>query len=336
MRILGRNLIRTKDGHLDEAWDLEGEPSDLSNVVPISLSVPKSSLSYSNKIVMKKKEREKKSAPLRQVVRSGMKQRAQALRTEPYSGGGGNIIADMSLLAKAAIRESGKDADGRKLFDEWCQELEARVPADKTRTLAQLRTRADYVWTGACGYMVSGAGMGFGGNRGDLLGTWQPLTPANLTKNGFEHFKRPKKAAWRAYKAVADYIILHRFDPHCFSIAYKHWATLANYKGDDKTPCREAVNAAEEAGLLFRLDRGAVGVRDLCTLVTFVGIGETPQIAYDLGTGSEAYRERLQVRSDRGLPPPSSYIRNGRLFFTSSKKHTTTTEPQTSAADEAA
>ena len=55
-----------------------------------------------------------------------LEDRAKALRSQPYAGDGGTIFRDMGYVAKAAVREYGKDDDARRAFETWCDELQAR------------------------------------------------------------------------------------------------------------------------------------------------------------------------------------------------------------------
>jgi hypothetical protein len=114
------------------------------------------------------------------------------------------------------------------------------------------------------------------------------------------------------YEAGTGQVIRTRKNPHAFCIAYSQWADLAGYS--DPSTCRYAVDEAEQAGLLFRLDRGLpIKGAGLPTLVTFVGLNETLQSAYDLGVETTEFQQRLRDRREKGLVAPSVRVVNGRI-----------------------
>ncbi len=315
VRILGRNLSRTEEGHLDYALDMLGQPSDLSAVVPYAhvgtspddvplrtpLSIPPSMRIDSGRTAGRAIV-----API-----PSLSARAQRLRTTPYMGNGTTVYRDTSYLAKAAIRHHGNEADGRSAFETWCEELRGQIPSDKSQTLRQIddASTRDRVWREACEYVK--VGVGVGESASCALGDWRPLSPDTFVP--FEGFSKPSRRAWRVYIHACERVVALSRNPHCFPLSYSEWQRLGDY--DDKSNCRKDVDAAEQAGMLFRLDRGEARVGGLITLLTFVGGGQTLQLAYDLGVATDEYKQRLKDREERSLPPFLGCVKDNRLWF---------------------
>ncbi len=237
--------------------------------------------------------------------------RAQCLRTTPYMGNGTTIHRDMSYLAKAAIRRYGNASEGRAAFEAWCEDLRRQIPTDKSQTIRQIvdASTRDRVWQEACKYMKFGVGVGESPSH--AMGDWTPLSQDSFVPS--EGFSKPNSGSWRTYLPACERLVALSRNPHCFALSYSEWQRLADY--DDKSNCRRGVDAAEQAGMLFRLDRGERRVGGLITLVTFVGRGQTLQQAYDLGIATDEYKQRLKNREERNLPPFLGCVKDNGLWF---------------------
>lgn len=318
VRILGRNQVRAREGHVDVPLDMYGESSDLRTVSPYvhGITLEDRPCPTSGSLPLSKRiDSGKEKSPTNDLDsgKLALPVFAERARTTPYTGDGTSIYKDMRRLACAAIRRSGNETEGRSVFESWCDELRAQIPSDKSQTLRQVddtsgRARA---WRSASSFMKTGIGIGDELNYN--LGNWHLLTPRDYVR--LENFEEPTRGAWRAYNAAAERIIAVARNPHCFRLAYSEWQRLGDY--DDKSNCRKDSDAAERAGLLFRLDRGEARVNGLVTLLTLVGRGQTLQQAYDLGIQSAEFQQRRRVREERRLPPFLGCVKDNRLFFPS-------------------
>jgi hypothetical protein len=75
---------------------------------------------------------------------------------------------------------------------------------------------------------------------------------------------------------------------------YRRLASLAEYR--DKARAKKVADQTEDAGLLFRLDRGSKSEdtrRGLVTLYCLRGEGESLQDAYDDGVRSDMFQQRI-------------------------------------------
>ena len=320
VRVLGRNQSRTEEGHLDHALDMYGQPSDLAAVVPYAHkgTSPEShfSCALSHLPLSMRVDSGREEGPPGRTTGTTLGTRAEALRTTAYLGNGTTVFRDMGYLAKAAMRHHGNTDEGRAPFESGCRELRGEIPSDKSHTLRQIddasaRNRA---WQGACEYMKAGVGVGDAARF--PFGEWAPLNPDTFVP--FEGFSKPSRGAWRVYLPACERVLTLSRNPHCFQLSYSEWQRLSDH--DDKTNCRRDVDAAEQAGLLFRLDRGQSKVGALVTLVAFVGQRQTPQQAYDLGIATPEYKQRLKDREERNLPPFLGCVKENRLWFPSKPK----------------
>jgi hypothetical protein len=250
VRILGRNQGR--DGSLEEALALDGKPSDLKHVRPVTIHYRPAD-----------------------IVTSQRAQWATRLVETPITGIASDAYKVQVRLADEALRLGG-ESRAVELLHGWC----LGMTAIRDSTIRQLKRRdaseraVDYVKQ----YRREAA-------HAKKPTDWEPL---DLSE------ERIPKGASRIYEALAKYASEFRLDPHCFGMDYARLAALAGYR--DKSRAWKSVSRAEDIGLLFRLHRGSghgENLRGLVMLCCLRGADEAMQAAYDQGTQSQMYLERV-------------------------------------------
>jgi hypothetical protein len=321
VRILGRNIGRTQAGHLDQALDMYGKPTDLAGVVkaldylpddrllwPVSKPIcpPKSrSLSTTKTLsttnyarISGKKESSSGKTPVQE--------RGYILRTTPHTDTAKNTQKHLSYLAKAVILSHGKAEAGRQEYVAAVRDFRTQVPADKKSVLRQIDTRADFTWDENCVWMKD---VAISKPRLVVVSDWRPLEKSA--------FKAPKgrlveDTQWSWYDLLTGLVHENGWNPHAFYVGYR---TLGERVGrTDYENIKRGVDTAEKRHLFFRLER-ATGVRDLATMYTLVGQRETLQEAFDKGLASPEYQERLAQLKARGREPSPQKVVNGYLWY---------------------
>jgi hypothetical protein len=304
VRVLGRNRMRTHDGHLDVPTMLNGRPSDLSEVAPVLLPAAIYPTIYPG-------------------IDSGVYSTSHVEQTpresvcygqpEVYSGDGDTMARDALRCAWHCVRLYGLGGNARDAFYSWCDGIAASKATSGAKEQAGRRDFRERTYARVGDALSSGRGR----TSSDRLGDWRPLAPDDF-KDKRRFNKTPLRFARRVYHAATSWIVKNRLDPHCVGFSYGHLARLARYADGDKSTARQAVDAAERAGLLFRLDRGATTQETpggLMTLYTFVGKGESLQSAYDIGSAADVYRQRVAERTSMGLGSPRGSVVAGVAIF---------------------
>jgi hypothetical protein len=202
----------------------------------------------------------------------------------------------MARLARFSHFRAGEG--GFTLFEEFCDLVLANAD-DATRGAREQLSRQD-ARERAWAFICSTPSFKPAPTSTSLIGEWQALE-RDQVKAGAR--------AWRAYDAAVNVLRRCRMNPHALSISLSEWAREANYV--DKSSALTAVHAAQDAELLFRLDRGeqspAPGA--LCGIVSLRGKGETFDDAIRAGAFSDEINARFDARRERGLPPIMSTIK---------------------------
>lgn len=283
VRLFGRNRKRRGQGLCEAILDWDGDLLwSLDSIRPAAIEP--------NGIIMVS------AKPFHRQPRD-----VQALLSRPWTYRGKDGFAKLVRLAGAAVKTN--DAQAEAVLANWVTGIEANSPglSDRTRgTLLGFRSQARAI------EYVRGNKV----TRAERLGAWHPQslpnsTPLPCRPSGtiVPRMCMVPKRALDAYGAMASYVIENNIDPHCLGITYGRIADLTGLP--TKTVAQRAINEAESAGLLVRLDRGQSIKGGLCSLFSLVGSGETVHTATSIGIETDAFQQRIRDRAARDLSAPS-------------------------------
>jgi hypothetical protein len=299
VRLFGRNRLRFAHGLGEAPLDLDGDLSDLYYVEPISIepisieSPPEPSATPAVRVP--------------RVGKSALSAWASNFVAEPYTGSTVELFKCQVRLGHEVAAVFGDAA--RERLAEFFSTIAANSPSLSASSQRSL-SRSDVIET-VLRYASKSAGKPVAEALAD---GWAPLDLEKENHTYPEVYgsqKRLPRGAMTIYTTLTAYILEHRLDPHCFAIDFKRMAEYCGFNSKDTV--FKALTAAQEAGILFRVDHGTSALGGLPTMLTFVGQGETLQDAYDAALATEALRQRVKHRTDHNLPSSRFVVHNNRV-----------------------
>jgi hypothetical protein len=261
LRIMGRKLrLDGSDGPLEQALDLNSNPSDLRYVRPVTIS-------YN---VNESATPQKKPG---QWIERRLKSPFTANRKDAYSC--------ISGFAYEALKKTSGDVEAAEVIvTGWCgtmADLSERDDAKKQfKNEREIRKAVRYAKDNPPRKRTAKADAGM---------RRQPLSEKSVGNS----------RACRAYQALAEFVEAKGLNPHCFGKDYASLAALAGYS--DGSAASKSADVAENFGVLFRLHQGArhqAGSEGTPTLWCLRCEGETLQAAYDDGIKADRFREYVE------------------------------------------
>jgi hypothetical protein len=261
LRILGRKLrLDGSDGPLEQALDLNGKPSDLTYVRPVTIRYDLSDTTVARK-------------EPGQWVKARLKLSFSGNRKEAY-----HLI---SGFAYEALKKTKGDVDAAEsIVTEWCGtmvDLSERDDAKKQfKNEREIRKAVQYAKDNPPRKRTA---------KADAEPRRQPLSEKSIANS----------RACRPYQALAEFVEAKGLNPHCFGKDYASLGALAGYS--DGSAASKSADVAENFGVLFRLHQGArhrVGIEGTPTLWCLRCEGETLQAAYDDGIESDRFRQYVE------------------------------------------
>lgn len=262
VRILGRNVGR--QGPLEHAFTLDGEPSDLSHVVPLSRCHLESFIG---------------------TIAPDLPPWVERTVATPWrrADGTDRHYKRMVALAREAIRLDGL-VRGRERCDEWCDSIdrnspELALPSLKNRDSRNvIRYSRERAWEYAKSSPTS----------------WVPLELSE--RRGYA------RGVIRVYTALASFVRSNGLRPAAFALDYENLAFAMRVA--KSTAYRWVERAEETGVLVRhdRGFRDVKGMRGAATLFGLVLQSQTAEGLRRAGGSSERVRQRLAERSDRSRP----------------------------------
>jgi len=260
LRIMGRKLrLDGSDAPLEQALDLNGDPSDLKYVKPVTIPYAQNETESTQKQSRNWIERRLKS---------------------PFTGNRKDAYSCISGFAYEALKKTKDVEDAEVMVTGWCgmmADLCGRDDAKKQfMNEREIRKAVQYAKDNPPRKRTAKADAG--------------PRPEPLSKKSIANSR-----ACRPYQALAEFVEAKRLNPHCFGKDYASLAALAGYS--DGSAASKSADVAENFGVLFRLHQGArhqAGSEGTPTLWCLRCEGETLQAAYDDGIKADRFREYVE------------------------------------------